>query len=83
MNIIKRITAGVLSALTVIGGFLAANVAPAIELMEDGAFRFPIMRAAEDNEASKAEIKIGETYTVWDSGANTATFLQNGASRNV
>ena len=83
MSIIKRIAAGVLSALTVVSSFPVANAAPTIEELEDGTFKFPIMRAAEDDESSEAEIHPGETYTVWDIGSQTATFLQNGESRDV
>ena len=83
MNILKRITAGVLSALTVIGSFPVVEAAPVIEQLNDGRFRFPIMRAEEDNQPSEAEIRPQERYTVWDNGGEQATFLQDGGYRNV
>ena len=39
--------------------------------------------AAADDVASKAVIKVGDTYTLKDSGPKQAYFLQNGGSRNV
>lgn len=72
-DILKRSTAGLLSALT-----LLATV-PLSGAVDGGIM--PL--AEEDNEASSIEINVGEVYNIADKGVQKAWFQQNGAPRNV
>lgn len=72
-EILKRATAGALSALTMLTAVPFSGAADG-EIM-------PL--AEEDNEASSIEINVGEVYTIADRGVHKAWFQQNGAPRNV
>ena len=72
-NLFKRITAGALSALTLL------TSAPLAGAVDSGIM--PL--AEEDNEASSIEINVGEVYNIADKGVQKAWFQQNGAPRNV
>lgn len=67
-NIAKRMIAAALSAATILSSMAIAPTAGA---------------ADEDNKASSVEIKVKETYNIWDSGTQKAWFQQNGSPRNV
>ena len=72
-NILKRATAGALSALTLL------TTVPL-----SGAVNGGIMpMAVEDDQASSIEINVGEVYNIADKGVQKAWFQQNGAPRNV
>lgn len=72
-DILKRATAGVLSALTLL------TTVPLSGAVDGGIM--PL--AEEDNEASSIEINVGEVYNIADKGVQKAWFQQNGAPRNV
>ena len=61
-SITKRMIAAVLSAATMLSSMTIVPIAAA---------------ADEDNKASAIEIKVGETYNIWDSGTQKAWFRQN------
>lgn len=67
-NIAKRMIAAALSAATILSSMAIVPTAGA---------------ADEDNKASSVEIKVKETYNIWDSGTQKAWFQQNGSPRNV
>jgi hypothetical protein len=67
-NIAKRMIAATLSAATMLSSMAIVPIAGAAE---------------EDNKASSVEIKVNETYNIWDSGTQKAWFQQNGSPRNV
>lgn len=67
-SITKRVIATALSAATMLSGMAIVPTAGA---------------ADEDNKASAIEIKVGETYNIWDSGTQKAWFRQNNSPRNV
>ena len=67
-NIAKRMIAAAFSAATILSSMAIVPIAGA---------------ADEDNKASAIEIKVGETYNIWDSGTQKAWFRQNGSPRNV
>lgn len=72
-DILKRSTAGLLSALTLLttvplSGAVDGGIMPLTE---------------EDNEASSIVINVGEVYNIADKGVQKAWFQQNGAPRNV
>lgn len=67
-NIAKRMIAAALSAATMLSSMAIVPTAGA---------------ADEDNKASSVEIKVKETYNIWDSGTQKAWFQQNGSPRNV
>ena len=72
-NILKRTTAGALSALTLL------TTVPLSGAVNGGIM--PL--AAEDDQASSIEINVGEVYNIADKGVQKAWFQQNGAPRNV
>lgn len=72
-DILKRATAGVLSALTLL------TTVPLSGAVDGGIM--PL--AEEDNEASSIVINVGEVYNIADKGVQKAWFQQNGAPRNV
>ena len=72
-NLFKRVTAGALSALTLL------TSVPLAGAVDDGIM--PL--AEEDNEASSIVINVGEVYNIADRGVQKAWFQQNGAPRNV
>ena len=72
-NLFKRITAGALSALTLL------TSAPLAGAVDSGIM--PL--AEEDNKASAITINVGEVYNIADRGVHKAWFQQNGAPRNV
>ena len=72
-DILKRSTAGLLSALTLL------TTVPLSGAVDGGIM--PL--AEEDNEASSIEINVGEVYNIADKGVQKAWFQQNGAPRNV
>ena len=72
-DILKRATAGILSAFTLIGSTPIASAA------DNGIM--PL--AEEDNKASAITINVGEVYNIADRGVQKAWFQQNGAPRNV
>lgn len=72
-DILKRATAGLLSALTLL------TTVPLSGAVDGGIM--PL--AEEDNEASSIEINVGEVYNIADKGVQKAWFQQNGAPRNV
>ena len=67
-SITKRMIAAALSAATMLSSMTIVPTAAA---------------ADEDNKASAIEIKVGETYNIWDSGTQKAWFRQNNSPRNV
>ena len=67
-NIAKRMIAAALSAATMLSSMAIVPTAGA---------------ADEDNKASSVEIKVNETYNIWDSGTQKAWFQQNGSPRNI
>lgn len=67
-SITKRMIAAALSAATLLSSMAIVPTAGA---------------ADEDNKASAIEIKVGETYNIWDSGTQKAWFRQNNSPRNV
>ena len=72
-DILKRSTAGLLSALTLL------TTVPLSGAVDGGIM--PL--AEEDNEASSIVINVGEVYNIADKGVQKAWFQQNGAPRNV
>ena len=72
-DILKRSTAGLLSALTLL------TTVPLSGAVDGGIM--PL--AEEDNEASSIEINVGEVYNIADKGVQNSWFQQNGAPRNV
>ncbi|HIY37904.1 MAG TPA: hypothetical protein H9835_01975 [Candidatus Agathobaculum merdigallinarum] len=72
-DILKRSTAGLLSALTLL------TTVPFSSAVDGGIM--PL--AEEDNEASSIVINVGEVYNIADKGVQKAWFQQNGAPRNV
>ncbi len=72
-DILKRATAGLLSALTLL------TTVPLSGAVDGGVM--PL--AEEDNEASSIVINVGEVYNIADKGVQKAWFQQNGAPRNV
>ena len=72
-NLFKRVTAGALSALTLL------TSAPLAGAVDSGIM--PL--AEEDNKASAITINVGEVYNIADRGVHKAWFQQNGAPRNV
>ena len=68
-NLFKRITAGALSALTLL------TSAPLAGAVDSGIM--PL--AEEDNKASAITINVGEVYNIADRGVHKAWFQQNGA----
>lgn len=72
-NLFKRVTAGALSALTLL------TSAPLAGAVDSGIM--PL--AKEDNKASAITINVGEVYNIADRGVHKAWFQQNGAPRNV
>ena len=62
-NITKRVIAAALSAATMLSSMAIVPTAGAAE---------------EDNKASAIEIKVGETYNIWDSGTQ-----KHGSGRTV
>ena len=67
-NLAKHMLAAALSAATMLSSMAIVPTAGA---------------ADEDNKASAIEIKVGETYNIWDSGTQKAWFRQNNSPRNV
>ena len=67
-SLTKRMIAAALSAATMLSSMAIVPTAGA---------------ADEDNKASAIEIKVGETYNIWDSGTQKAWFRQNNSPRNV
>lgn len=67
-NLAKRMIATALSAATLLSSMAIVPTAGA---------------ADKDNKASAIEIKVGETYNIWDSGTQKAWFRQNNSPRNV
>lgn len=67
-SITKRMIAAALSAATLLSSMAIVPTSGA---------------ADEDNKASAIEIKVGETYNIWDSGIQKAWFRQNNSPRNV
>lgn len=72
-EILKRSTAGFLSALTLL------TTMPLSGAVDGGIM--PL--AEEDNEASSIVINVGEVYNIADKGVKKAWFQQNGSPRNV
>ncbi|WP_373165034.1 SpaA isopeptide-forming pilin-related protein [Agathobaculum sp. Marseille-P7918] len=72
-DILKRATAGALSALTLL------TTVPLSGAVDGGIM--PL--AVEDDQASSIEINVGEVYSIADKGVQKAWFQQNGAPRNV
>ena len=67
-NLAKRMIATALSAATLLSSMAIVPTAGAVD---------------KDNKASAIEIKVGETYNIWDSGTQKAWFRQNNSPRNV
>ena len=92
-NLLKRATAGILSALTVLPCVPHAGaIESETEIPPDAPYAFRssledpygiMLLAAEDDIASEASINVGEKYVIADPTAKRATFLQNGSPRNV
>ena len=72
-DILKRATAGLLSALTLL------TTVPLSGAVDGGIM--PL--AEEDDQASSIVINVGEVYNIADKGVQKAWFQQNGAPRNV